>query len=152
MCPCTPKERDTAHWPTPWWYSVAWFYLSPQIFQKNYKILQWRGHRRHGFWVSTLLTLPSQADYSYLHLASRERNGVRGSALLCAYRSATGSDLDNTERYTQNTETRGRLRGGLQSWASTGYTGKGSGRGLAIERLSASPGGGERTEGNKRTP
>lgn len=29
--------------------SVAWFYLCPQIFQKNYKILKWREHRSHDF-------------------------------------------------------------------------------------------------------
>ena len=39
--------------------SVASFYLCPQIFQKNYKILKWREHRSHNFWVSTVYTVLS---------------------------------------------------------------------------------------------
>lgn len=57
--PTHSQEWDTVHWSTPSCCSVAWFYLCPQIFQKNYKILKWREHRSHNFWVSTVYTVLS---------------------------------------------------------------------------------------------
>lgn len=57
-CPPPPRMRHSPL-PAPSCCSVAWFYLCPQIFPKNYKILKWREHRSHDFWVSTVYTVLS---------------------------------------------------------------------------------------------
>lgn len=66
----TPGMRYSP-WRTRSHCSVACFYLCPQIFQKNYKILKWREHRSHNSGCLLLTLCYLMANYSYIHLASR---------------------------------------------------------------------------------
>ena len=79
-------------------FSVACFYLCPQIFKKNYKILKWREHRSHNFWVSTVYTVLSHGKlliYTfsfkiYINVANQNVH----SALLLPQWSSTSTTVN----------------------------------------------------------
>lgn len=65
-------EMRHRHWSAPSCCSVAWFYLCPQIFQKNYKILKMERTQKSRFLGAySVHTVLSHGKLLYIHLASR---------------------------------------------------------------------------------
>ena len=83
--------------------SVACFYLCPQIFQKNYKILKWREHRSHNFWVSTVYTVLSHGKLLIYTFSFKTHINVANQNVLCSAAVKWSTTLEDSEQETRKT-------------------------------------------------